>query len=122
MRDRSWYKNYFFNFFLIISVLQVLDVLTTLFIVSAVNLSVENNPMIRFALSMNNGTYLLILIKSILMLLYFFFAWTWVNHPINFYKENQQIAFKIVPILIWFMYSVIVALNLIGIFFLRWYL
>ena len=121
IQDRTWFKKFFLSFFLIISILQIFDFATTWYITTTVDISVENNPFIRTLLSFDKGIYLMVILKTVVMSLYFIFGWWWVNHPINFYKPKQQIVFKLLQIIIWFMYSYVVALNFIGIIMVRFY-
>jgi Kef-type K+ transport system membrane component KefB len=122
MEDRAWYKQYFLNFFLIICILQILDFATTWYMAKTIGISIEMNPFIRFLLGYEMGNYLIAITKIVAMIFYFLVGWWWVNHPIRFYKRNEQIVFQLIPILFWFVYSVVVALNLLGIIYMESYL
>ena len=120
MRDRTWFKNFFLTFFIIISILQIIDWVTTIYLINTIGIRAEFNPIVSGIIS-KYGSYSVLLFKTSVMLIYFVVGWIWVNHPILFYRKDEQIAFQVLAILLWIVYSLVVALNLSGIIYIGWY-
>ena len=122
IKDRAWFTRFFWNFFFIICVLQILDIATTAYLIGKIGVHVENNPIVRFILRLENGMMLLLLAKAVIMALYATFALLWLKHPIKFYKKSYRLSFQLLPIIIVVFYCIIVGLNLLGVIYLRWFL
>jgi len=111
--ERKKYLRLFLTFFIVLTILQVLDVVFTTWMINYDGTTdVEANPFMRFIFNQPNGSYLALLVKVVVMLLWFLPAYAWVKHPINFYNKHQRNLFIFVPCFITSIYLVVVGFQI----------
>lgn len=121
LMERKKYLNLFLKFFIVLCILQILDLTFTTYMINVDGTTeIEKNPFMRYIFELPNGVFWALLLKIGFMFLWFIPAYLWIYHPINFYKKIQRDLFIFVPSFATAVYGVVVAFEIfqIGVYYL----